>query len=173
MQQNTLGADTMELARLIGSDSYSEVVEIARMERERREEEQQAQYQQQQQLVQQKAQLDDDNANKAWERQEQSKDKDRSNRLEVERIQALGRAADKDADPTSFEQINREADNALRERDLNLKYEQSAQDFRIKEKQIEEQRMIKIKELELKAKELEERTKARQSKEYVATINKN
>ena len=173
MQQNTLGADTMELARLIGSDSYSEIIEIARIERERREGQQQAEYQQQQQLVQQKAQADDENASKAWERQEQSKDKDRANRLEVERIQALGRAADKQADPNSFEQINREADNALKERDLNLRYEQSAQDFRLKEKQSEDQRMIKIKELELKAKELEERTKARQSKEYVATINKN
>jgi len=163
----------MELARLIGSDSYSDIVEIAKLERARRDEEQQAQYQQQQQLVQQKAQLDDENANKAWERQEQSKDKDRSNRLEVERIQALGRAADKESDSASFDQINREADNALKERDLNLRYENDAQSFRLKEKQAEDQRMIKIKELELKAKELEERSRTRQSKEYVATINKN
>lgn len=173
LNTNTLGADTMELARLIGSDSFSEVVEIARIERENRQREEQQKYNQQQELEQQRAQNEDAINQKQWEREETSKDKDRVNRLEQERIQALGRAADLKTDPNSLEYISHQTDIALRDAELNHKTEVEAGKLKLRESENNKAYELKLKELEIKAKEIENRARDRQSKEYVATINKN
>jgi hypothetical protein len=173
LNTNTLGADTLELAKLIGSDSFSEVVELARIEREHRKSDEDKKYQQTLQSQQQQAEAIDANNEKQWQRTEESKQRDRENQLERERISALGRAADKQADPNSFTQINAQADQALKSTELNNKMETQAKELALREQQHKAQVDTKMQELTLKAKQLEEQAKGRQSKEYIATINKN
>ena len=170
---NTLGADTIELARLIGSDSFSEVIEIATNERNKKQEREDQAYQREQSLIQQKAEFDEANAQKEWDRNEVSKQRDRDNKLDIQRINSLGRASSNNADAEDFNQINIQADRSLKESDLNLRSEMQAKNFTLKEKISMDAKELKMKELELKAKEIEERAKSRQSAEYVATINKN
>jgi hypothetical protein len=125
------------------------------------------------QSQQQQAEAIDANNEKQWQRTEESKQRDRENQLERERISALGRAADKQADPNSFTQINAQADQALKSTELNNKMETQAKELALREQQHKAQVDTKMQELTLKAKQLEEQAKGRQSKEYIATINKN
>lgn len=173
LNTNTLGADTLELAKLIGSDSFSEVVELARIERENRQANEDKKYQQTLQSQQQQAEAVDANNEKQWQRTEESKQRDRENQLERERISALGRAADKQSDPDSFTQINAQANQALKSNELNHKMETQAKELTLREQEHKVQMDAKMQELTLKAKQLEEQAKGRQSKEYIATINKN
>ena len=173
LQTNTLGADTMELAKLIGSDSFSEVVEIARIERENRQQQEQQKYQQDQQLAQQQAQNQDQINQKNWEREEMSREKDRANQLERERIQALGRAANLKEDPESMDVINKQANLALKDTELSHKIQSQAEQLKLREAENTKAYDLKLKELELKAREIENKAKDRQSREYVASINKN
>lgn len=173
ISNNTTGSDTLELARLIGSDSWSEVVEIANMERKaRQKEQQQAQDSQSQQAAQQQQMIDQNNQ-KEWERQEMSKQKDRESRLEQEKIQAMGRAADMKTDPNSMEYISEQANQSIKNLELNHRMESDANNFKLREQQMNDARELKLKDLELKARALEERSKTRQSGEYIAAINKN
>jgi hypothetical protein len=173
MNNNTIGADTLELGRLIGSDSWSEVIEIARLERENKQQQAQQAQQQQQQMMEQQAQQQDAIKQKDWERLETSKQKDREANLERERIQALGRTGNLKEDPNSLDIINAQADQSIKSLELNHKTQVEANNFKIRETQANDARNVKLKELELKARELDEKAKSRQSSEYIASINKN
>jgi hypothetical protein len=173
LNTNTLGADTMELAKLIGSDSFSEVVEIARIERGHRQEQEQQKFQQDQQLEQQRAQNADALKQKELEFNEASKERDRETQIERERIQALGRAANLKEDPESMNVINQQANLALKDNELTHKMELEAGKLKQREQENTKAFELKLKELELKAKEIEAKAQDRQSREYVASINKN
>ena len=86
---------------------------------------------------------------------------------------ALGRASDKDSDLTGIAEINKAADQALKENELNFKIEEANREFTLKEKKDETEKQLRFEELKLKAKELEERAKDRKSKEFIGKINKN
>ncbi len=173
LQTNTLGTDTLEIAKLIGSDEFSEAVEIARIAQEKREAMEQNKFQQQQALEAQRAESQRQLAEETWAREEESKQRDRENEIAKQRINALGRASDKQSDSTGFEQINKQADIALKENELNYKAEEAAKEMSQKDRQHEREVSIKMEKLKLEAKKLEERMLDRKSKEYVAEINKN
>lgn len=173
LNNNTIGSDTLELAKLLGSDEMSEAVEIARMAQEKRAAEQEQQYNRDQSLIQQKAQADEELAQRNWERDEVSKQRDRETDIYREQIKAKGRAADKESNREGFEQIDRTSQIALKENEMNNKVEIANQDFRLREKKDEQDRELRMEKLKLEARKLEERVKDRQSKEYVAEINKN
>ena len=173
MQTNTTGADTLELARLIGSDAWSDLVELARIERENKQQQAQQQQQQQQQAIDQQAQQLAATKQQDWERLETSKQRDREANLERERIQALGRTGNLKEDPNSIDYINKQTDQALKGMELNHRMETEANNLKLTEQQNNDAREIKFKELELKAKEIAEKAASRQSAEYIALINKN
>lgn len=173
LSNNTLGTDTLEIAKLIASDEMSEAIEISRIAQEKRDAKSQEDYRQQQGLIQQKGQQDAKNAEDSWMREEESKNRDRENNIERERIKALGRASDKESDAEGFAQINKESDRALKENDLNLRAETADRNYKLQEKKQTEDSNYKMEKLKLDAKKLGEKVKQRQSKEYIAEINKN
>ena len=61
----------------------------------------------------------------------------------------------------------------MKENDLNFKSETAKEKFRLEEKKQSDDMNFKMEKLKLEAKKLEERIKDRQSKEYIAEINKN
>lgn len=173
LNNNTIGSDTLELAKLIGSDDMSEAVEIARIAQEKKAKQDQVAHERQQELLQQKAASDSQLAEDNWNREEESKQRDREVDINREWIKALGRASDKDSDLTGITEINKAAEQAQRENELNFKIEEANREFTLKEKKEETDKQLKFEQLKLKAKELEERAKDRKSKEFIATINKN
>lgn len=173
MQMNTLGSDTLEYAKLISSDEMSEAIEIAKIAQEKKAASEQAKHNRDQQIIQQQAQEASKLAQENWERSELSKDKDRRVDIERERIKSLGRAADKESDMTGIQEINKKADLALKNKDLDLRGEDNLREFKLKEKKSDREFNLKMEEFKLKTQQLQERRLDRSSKEYVATINKN
>ncbi|MCA9749711.1 MAG: hypothetical protein KC414_11455, partial [Romboutsia sp.] len=114
LNTNTLGSDEMSLAKLFTSDTMVELIESARAERVRRQQEGQVAHDRQMELLDKQAELEDQKAVAEWQREEYSKQKDRENKIEVERIDALGRAADNNANQQSLDFINKNADLALK-----------------------------------------------------------
>jgi hypothetical protein len=170
---NTLGTDTLEIAKLIASDEMSEAIEISRIAQEKRDAQEREKFQRDQTLVQQKGEQERAAAEEGWAREEKSRQLDRENNLDRERIKALGRAADKQSDVEGFEQINKEADRALKENDLNFKQETAKENYRLQDKKQTDDTKHKMEKLKLDTQKLKEKIKDRESKEYIAEINKN
>jgi len=176
LNTNTIGSDTLELAKLIGSDSMSEIIEIAKREREYREDQMNDQQRRQQELLEQQARNKEAEQMREFELDEMSNQRDRENNIERERIKAIGRAADKQSDPQAFREIEKEADEAkmsLKQQEMSNKMNIEATKIKQKEVDNQSKRDLKLEELKLRAKELEEKIKSRKSNEYIAQINKN
>lgn len=173
LQNNTMGNDILALAQVVSSDTMSELIEVARMSRAYQERVRQQQHenamQQQQQAHEQQLEL-----NKTqWELNEISKQADRDNKLESERIKALGRAADSDSDKAGINEINKQADLALKQNELDFKQKIEERRAALSDVNAREQLRLRQEELALKTKELEERAAKRLSDERIAIVNKN
>lgn len=173
LNTNTIGSDTLEIAKLIGSDAMSEAVEIARISGERRQAQEQQKLQAQNEGIkaQQEGQAQLDQS--GWDRDEISNQRDRDTRIQVAELQAAGRAADKESDQASFDAIERIADRSLKENQFEHARDMDLKGFNKDEKAATDQKNQKMEELKLRAKELEEKTASRKSNEFIAVVNKN
>lgn len=170
---NTIGTDTLELAKLFNSEDMAVAIEIANEAIERRQAEAATNHQREQENIQSKAQFDKQASLDKYEMEENSKQKDRESRIYQEQIKALGRAADKNSDTQGFDEINRKVDIAIKMNAQASKDEETKQKFRLQETQIENNRTQSIDRLKLETEKMAERIKDRESKERIAIINKN
>ena len=173
LQTNTLGNDILDLAELVGSDSYSEAVAMAKISRQRAQEEKSRQQEAERQNIVLNNQLAEERAIREFERQEISKDKDRATKIEDARIEALGRYLDEDATGEQTDVINKEADRAQRQLKIDSDIDRTNNELKLKERKITEDSKIKMEQLRLKAEELRLRREENQTNRYIATINKN
>ena len=173
LQNNTMGNDLLAIAEVIQTKSMSSVIDVARKSRLYNEMLQQQQHEQVMQQQQQAHELEMQRMDEAWKRQEMSKEADRDNKIDVERIKALGRASDKESDAYGFDMINKEADQALKERQQSFEEQLQERKLAVDEAMKEAELSRKDRELELKARELEERAQKRKSDEMIALVNKN
>lgn len=173
LNTNTISSDVFEIAKLISSDTMSEVLEIANIERQHREMLMQQDHERKQQLIQQQAETEKAAMLEKWELNERSKQADRENWIERERIKAHGRAADSDSDAASFAQIDRSADRALKEADIEAKATMDAAKLKQREQELEINRQKTMNDFKLKLEQLNLKREEIKSKEYIASINKN
>ena len=173
LQNNTMGNDLLAIAEVIQTKSMSSVIDVARKSRLYNEMLQQQQHEQVMQQQQQAHELEMQRMDEAWKRQEMSKEADRDNKIDGERIKALGRASDKESDAYGFDMINKEADQALKERQQSFEEQLQERKLAVDEAMKEAELSRKDRELELKARELEERAQKRKSDEMIALVNKN
>ena len=173
MQTNTLGADTLEVAKLISSDVMSEALEIARLERERREEREEIEYGRQMEKAEQEARIEEEREERKWQRQEASKERDRQARKDIEHIKATGIAGGKDDSDQSFKELERVREEARRESDMSAQYQRDAQEFNLKEKQHTDKMDLEKEKLKLQAEQLKVRREEKEADRYIATVNKN
>lgn len=173
LQNNTMGNDLLSLAEVVSSDTMNELIEVARVSRvyNERVESQKSEgiMAQQKQLFELEAQKEE----KTWKLNEISKDADRENRLEEVRINALGRAADKVSDDKGINEINKQADLALKEKSLDIKERTEERRNAMLDDSKKDLIDSKNKEFELKTKQLEEKINQRLSNERIAVVNKN
>lgn len=173
LNTNTLGGDEMAIAELFTSDTMVELIDVSRAERLRRSAETQAEREHQIGLIQQQSDLEEQKEIKKWEREEYSNEQDRLNKIEIERIESLGRAVDNDADISrlnfimdeadlSLKRSKTEADISLGRAELNRKSQKDKDDFN-----------IRMQELKNKTLEIQAKLKESGDKKYIAEINKN
>lgn len=173
LSQNTMDMDILELSNIIASDSIQSLIELAKLERARKEMMIKQAQEAKMAEIDAKAKADKEIETNKWALQEISNQRDREKDIKVKYIDALGRAADNNADQNSLNFIKSQKEIALKEEanknknDLDIK----TLDARIEEvkgnlKNKEEELSLKAKELELKAKEIA-------NNKYIAEINKN
>lgn len=173
MNTNTLGGDEMAIAKLFTSDTMVELIEVARAERIKREQDIQAQRSHESELIAKKAEADDAIAIKKWEREEITHQRDRENKIQIEKIESLGRAVDNEADQSKIDFIVNQADMAIKKEknDGELSIKQAEQ----VRKNNKDQQDFKLKMLQLKNETLKIQANINKTKndKYIAEINKN
>ena len=173
LQTNTLGNDTLDLAELVGSDSFSEAIEMAKLAKQRNQAATQQKQQADRKNIELAHKLEEERAQKQFEREEISKDKDRQVKIEDARIEAMGRYLNVDSTGANTDMINKQADRAQRQLKVDSDLEMSKQTLNIKEKKNNEDSKIRMENLKLKAEELKLRRETNNANKYIATINKN
>jgi len=173
MQTNTLGADTLEVARLISSDVMSEALEIARIEREKREEREELAHKRQMEAQQQQASIEQEKKSQEYQMQEESKERDRQARKDIEYIKAAGIASGDETSDSAYKELAKIREESRKEKSLNNQYEKDAKTFNLKEKEHEQNRKQREEELKLKAEELKLKNKQIEAQIYTSQINKN
>lgn len=173
LNTNTLGSDELALAELFSGESMSEMVHAARSARLKREEEITKARQHEQQMLQAQAEAKAKEEEAKWQRQEDSKKLDRKNKLDVRRIDALGRASDSNADPRLLDVINREADRAIQEAKTSAETSMKRQRLELDKKAQEDDREYKMTMLKLQMEKVRYQREKLATDKYIAEINKN
>ena len=173
MNNNTLGTDELAMAEMISSDSMNEIIEASRAARLAREKSEQATIEatgeQQRQTIEAQKQAE----NEAWEREEYSKDKDRAVRIKEVTINAMGRAADKDAGQGEFDMIIKQANLSLAQTKTEADINNKAVENNIKQQSIEEAKSKRLEDMKIKLAELATRRAISQDNKEIARMNKN
>lgn len=173
MSQNTIGTDIMELGRVLSTKSYSELIQVAKEERELREARLQLEQQRQMELNQQSTMLAEQKAQKDWERDEISKERDRQAEYEQARMTALGRAADKDATAQSFDVILKTDEQTRKNTETQNKFEIEQRKLDLKEQELMERKEQAMGGLNTELKKLELKEKEINTNREIAYVNKN
>lgn len=173
LSNNTMDSDVLELAKIVSSDSMSNLIQIAKLERRRREMYEELQHRRAIEIEDKKLEAEKEQIAFKWKLEEMSKEKDRANDAEIKRLDALGRAADNDAPFAALDYINNEADRAiLRQKtddELNLSLRKIEAEIASRKDELR----LQEQELKLKAKELALKEKEIVSDNFRAIINKN
>lgn len=172
---NTMGMDELSFAELIQSDSFLEVMEAAKNARSNRERQEQVGQERLIEQLNEEARLEEEAKQRDWERQEISKDRDRQNDIRKEYIEALGRAADNSDDSFSsvLNMLRQESDVALREEEITNNQQNAEANQELQRDRLQFEKDARFRELKLRAEELQERRRKRESDEYQSEINKN
>ena len=117
-------------------------------------------------LAEQKAQKD-------WERDEISKERDRQAEYEQARMTALGRAADKDATAQSFDVILKTDEQTRKNTETQNKFEIEQRKLDLKEQELMERKEQAMGGLNTELKKLELKEKEINTNREIAYVNKN
>ena len=170
---NTAGSDILDLAEVMSADTISALIEVGRRNRLEAEQKEQAQREHEQSLVDKQIESQATLAKEQADWEEASKERDRENRLEVARLSALGRAADKDSNELSFSEINKAAQNAVDNEFKEKTLLNNQRQVDIKQKQTETQTAQNLMKINLELEKLKLKKQEIEAKKYIATINKN
>lgn len=172
-QTNTLKNDLVDFARLRTSDTMLEAIEIfAKAKEDALAQEKQA-FERQQMLIQQENEGRLQIEKEKQDREDKRASESNITKVEVAKVTAFGRAADKQSDSKSFDRIENAASDSQRELVEDTK-------LQIHKDKLESQRDISSKRLELdwakirqKDREIDVREKISQNQITNSTINKN
>jgi hypothetical protein len=173
LSTNTMGTDELAFAQLISADSFSEVINHARQLRVSRESNESINHQRQLEQIELQNKLTREREVENFMMEEESKDKDRANKIRVEELESVGRASDSDATVPILNYITQVADRALREEEQSNNFKGEQEDRRQEVDKLKQDASFKNKELALRAKELIESRNKRLSAERIARMNKN
>lgn len=172
-QTNTLGSDTLEVAKLMASDTMTEVLDIAQNERRKKLEQDELTHKRQQELVAQQGQQAAEGRKEQFQMDMEIEKEKSNSRIRAAELTAKGRAADNDASAESFSEITETANLALKEKQVTGKIDLDTKELSRKETKDQEDRKLRIAELTQRAKELEAKIKMSSDAKYIATVNKN
>lgn len=157
MQNNTFSNDLLDYAKVLTSPSFTEVMQHLQEARLEQQKEIQAQRDHEQQLEDKRNQTQVEIHEDRTAREEESKDKDRENRIQVKLIESYGRAIGRDVDTYELDRMDRAADRSQKLREFTTQMGIKAEEIRRKRDMDNRKMALEEEELELKREQLEVR----------------
>lgn len=173
LSTNTQQNDSLLLADIVGSDSFLALREIASLERQRQDIIREQQMLHEQQLQQQALKAQQEAEVRTWTLKERTEEANRQNKIELERLKALGRSADNNATPGALEILSFEADNSLAREQANNDLNTKLKEIDLKLESEKNRYKLGAEQLALKARELDIKEKDIETRKYESEINKN
>jgi hypothetical protein len=173
MNNNTAQTDFFEVAKLISSDTMTEVLDIAQEAVRLRAEQEEMVHARQKQLQDNAAELQSQILEKEFEKELLKIDRQNEGKIVVAEVTAKGRAADKQSSPEGYEEIEKSADRGLKEAVAGQEYEVKNRKLDIEESKMAETRKEKMQALNIEMEKLRNQLKVQESKERIAAMNKN
>lgn len=173
LQINTAGGDIYDLASIFTADSMVELMQLARNSRKYAEEQAQKAQQNQMQLNQQNIQAEKEAKALEYQHKERIENIKGQYDLAKERLQVEGQLASIPSDNSYLDVMSKDADRALKEMELENKQALEMKKLDNARESENNQLSLKMKELDLRAKELKQRIQEDATKRYVAGVNKN
>jgi hypothetical protein len=173
LNTNTLGNDMLDYAELFSADTVLELVAIGRKNRIEKEKADQTQREHEQTLVDKQLQSNAEQKEKDRTATEESKEKDRAARIEEVKIEAFGRAIDKESDQLGLNYLERVSDMAYKNQELLNKNDLNNKEIELKTQESNIKARAMTEDLNLKMKELEFKNKKLAADKFIAITNKN
>lgn len=173
LQRNTMDLDAKALINLTTTDSWRELMDVANEERELAQMKAQLAHDRQIQQLQAQAEGQIKADEERWKREEYSKALDRKTKIDVETIQAYGRASDKQANEEDFRIIEKARDTALQETKVTQDFEARQREIDLKAEEINVKKQDILSRDEFKREELRLKEKEIDTNEKIARMNKN
>lgn len=170
-QMNTQGSDILDFAEITASTSVQNLIQIGRRNRLEAEKMEKAKREHEQALMdkQLQAQAQEKQADREWE--ENSKQKDRENKVLLEYIEATGRAADAKANEMSFGEIQKAAQAAFNNDIKSSELDVKQKSLGIKEKETQARIDAMAQEIKLKLEDQKIKRDSNATQRFVAAIN--
>lgn len=173
LQNNTMDNDILNFAEVMKSDSFTSLVELGRQNRLEKEKQTQAQREHEQVMLDKQIQAQDVREETNREHEKEIEFIRGEFDILTENIQALGRASDKKSDSEGIAEINKATQDALnnnfKQQDIQNKVRQTD----LKEEDAKAKVDLKLKEINLKLMELQEKKEQRKAQERISIRNKN
>lgn len=171
LSQNTMGGDALSFGKLVFSDTATELIQIAQEERQIANQRAELEHNRLMEQISAENEAKERLEQAKWERSEITNTLDRENKIEVKRVDALGRAADNNADDQQLKMIQTAADIAVsktketnRQKLEEAKLDQKQQAINLRKKELSDKHLLDIqKEANKMA--------IQESKERIAIIN--
>ena len=154
-------------------DGMSEAVEITKMAKEKAEARENELNAQKGQMQERQIQAAEEAAERAYQREEESKNKDRTTKIQIAELGALGRASDKQSDIRGIQEIKSATDQAIAGQKITADRQTASERHSLDTAKHADEKNLRMEEFKLRAKELQEKQAQRVSNEHIATINKN
>lgn len=173
LNTNTFSNDLVDYAKVITSDSMSVIINELKISQENAKKEIEAQRQHEAALEESRREGEENVEKIRQEAYAKDKELDRENKLEVARIQSLGRAANKETAINVIGEINKESDRAVRENESQLDFAVRDREVDRKERYDKERLEIERRKLDQEAEKISLKREQMDTDKHIATINKN
>lgn len=173
LNNNTLNGDLYSVASLFTSDTMVELIESARLERLNAQKDAQVQRQHEIEIEDRKIEAVKQQELTNWQREEYSKQKDRENKIEVEKIDALGRAADNNADADNLNFIISQANLAIQKEKNNKEISIKETEQIRKSEKDKQDYYLRLEELKNETLKIATKNKEIDTNKYISQVNKN
>lgn len=174
IQTNTIGTDPLEVAKLMFSDASLELIEIAKQAVEKRQQAEEQRYQRDLNFEKEKAQIEEQSKIADHQRQVERDRANNETKILVAGQNARGRAMDNYEDAkVSATEIQKAEDRALQQTKIQSAENMKQMDTEVKRDLNDKTFQLKMEELKLKARELNQKERFKETDRYIAQINKN
>lgn len=173
MSNNTMIDDPLTFASILTADNMTTMLAAARQHSENNQAMNERRQQQTLEGIQAQSEAEKDQIYFEWYLEEISKQRDRENKIQLEGIEAMGRALYRNAGTENADVINEQVDQSLREQKIVGDIENKKEQMSLRREENRRRIDLDSRKVEQKDRELDLRESRQNTDKFVASVNKN